>query len=76
MTQPNQLKAYRENIIFHELGHCILDQEHRSFGIMSPDAIAPGTFNRDRAAFLDELFGKFIADRKIKAEPRHHPAAD
>jgi len=44
----------RELLFFHELGHCVLGQRHRSRSIMAP-ALFSGYFKR-RSSYISELF--------------------
>ena len=44
----------RELLLFHELGHCVLNQEHRRGSIMA-DSLIKGYFSR-RDYYLEELF--------------------
>lgn len=54
----------REILVFHELGHCLLDQDHRDHrigtrhaSIMNPTQIWWIFYKEYREEYLDELFG-------------------
>jgi len=49
----------REVLIFHELGHCVLFQDHTETGIMQPELYGSDTYQLERTALLDELFKTF-----------------
>ena len=55
----------RENVVFHELGHCVLNREHSSgidvelgipASVMYPSPLPPGVYTRFRKYYVDELF--------------------
>jgi hypothetical protein len=53
----------KESLIFHELGHCVLDRDHRSgecagrpCSIMRPIVVLE-PYKKRRKEYLDELFG-------------------
>lgn len=56
---------HRENLVFHELGHCILGRKHDNDiglsgvpeSIMNYYLIAPHQYETNRAILLQELFG-------------------
>lgn len=59
LTEPE-----REELIFHELGHCVLGRVHNStmdgsgdpVSLMNPYPIGPVTYSSHRADYLVELF--------------------
>ena len=52
----NSIYQERELLIFHELGHCIMDQGHRPDSIMSEHQMGVDTFLRDYWKFIEEFF--------------------
>jgi hypothetical protein len=48
----------REEVAFHELGHCILNRDHCSIqtSMMQPELIPGNKYGASREAFLNELF--------------------
>lgn len=54
----------REQLMFHELGHCVLDRDHRDtetpykipLSLMNKLMIDPGTYRENRDYYIDELF--------------------
>ena len=53
----------QREVLFHELGHCVLDREHdtnmvhgRPESIMYPDALDPNIFQQFYSSYMDELF--------------------
>lgn len=53
----------REELIFHELGHCVLDREHcevkknnKSVSMMEPNMLGSGYYGPNRENLVDELF--------------------
>lgn len=63
----NSPKLYREFVVFHELGHCVLDRDHKEdmdhagqcLSIMRSGLgnCSDGYSNRTRTYYIDELFG-------------------
>lgn len=57
-------QAQRENLVYHELGHCLLNRLHtQALGddglpssIMYPDLLDPTDYQTRRTALVDELF--------------------
>ena len=52
----------RESLIFHELGHCLLDREHADnphISIMHKYKSERGVYKRSRDAFIYELFHEY-----------------
>jgi hypothetical protein len=49
-------KATREILVLHELSHCILNQDHRDFGIMQPYLLRAQQYKKYKEFFLWELF--------------------
>jgi hypothetical protein len=53
----------REELIFHELGHCLLDRDHcepkkdgKSLSIMEPDLLGSTYYKANRENLINELF--------------------
>lgn len=47
----------KENLIFHEMGHCVLKLEHTSCpNIMCPSMLDPAYYELNRTHLLDDLF--------------------
>jgi hypothetical protein len=55
VDRKNDLDAIRENVLFHELGHCILHEDHQEWGIMRNSPYGPTQYISERSMFLDEL---------------------
>lgn len=59
----------REMLMFHELGHCVLDLDHNRstmlngtpLSIMYPNLFSPYTYNKYRPQYLDYLAKEFMA---------------
>jgi hypothetical protein len=62
-----QSEAYRESLIFHELGHCRLGRDHDNAvvevssnqyktSMMNEYIVTPAHYNAHKSAYLDELF--------------------
>lgn len=47
----------REEIIFHELGHCFLGREHTETGIMRERPLEASFYLKNRSALIAELVG-------------------
>ncbi len=47
---------YRELLVFHEMGHCILNLGHEDNGIMHPDGPGSNDYLIDRERFHQKLF--------------------
>ncbi len=58
LTAFNTLSGvYRELIVFHELGHCLLKRQHSNGdSIMFPIVANPTHYNDRRDAYIHELF--------------------
>ncbi len=46
----------KEQLIFHEMGHCVLGQDHRENSVMEPSVLDPGYYRAHRTELLDEFF--------------------
>ncbi len=58
-------ESAREELIFHELGHCVLNKEHNEYmmgdcpaSIMYPE-LTPGCYDKHKEYYIKELFDKF-----------------
>lgn len=48
-----------EIVVFHELGHCLLDKDHtETKGIMNKYGISENRYLSEREYYLDEFFGR------------------
>jgi len=54
MIHPN----HQEYLLYHEMGHCILDREHGSSRIMSKGAMDHNTFKEYKDEHVRELMGE------------------
>lgn len=50
---------YREAVVFHELGHCLLNKKHEETGLMAI-SIDLRDYFYNREEVLNEFFGKTI----------------
>ncbi len=46
----------REALVYHELGHCTLGQDHRPNSIMQPYGLSGYTYRNDEEDYLAEIF--------------------
>lgn len=72
----------KENLIFHELGHCVLNMDHdeemirdsflggRPKSIMYPEILPPFTYLINREEYLDRFFNRPIT---VRATPVYRP---
>jgi hypothetical protein len=54
--------AARELLMFHELGHCLLDLDHttgRPQSVMAPTLMDPAIYWSNRTHLIDEMFYRF-----------------
>ena len=64
LVAPGADPTLLEHVFYHELGHCLLNREHRGdtmpngqpLSIMYPAAFADIWYLNNRAAYMDELF--------------------
>lgn len=50
-------EVLREILVFHELGHCILNQGHRNNSIMQSTLLDPVAYKNNREYYIKELIG-------------------
>lgn len=50
------IDSERATLVFHELGHCVLHQQHRPDSIMNPHVLAGGEFSSHEERYVEELF--------------------
>lgn len=55
---PTELESVRENILYHEIGHCLYGFDHTSEGIMRAISYEPAEYEDNRAPFLDQFFDR------------------
>jgi hypothetical protein len=53
---PDLTDEYRELLMFHELGHCVLDLHHVQDRVDIMNPAVPGTYRGNRDSLLAELF--------------------
>ena len=58
MWTEEHLDSFREYIIFHELGHCVLNKGHSSSGIMKdgPDLDDINAYHENKESLYEDLF--------------------
>ncbi len=52
----NLTELERENLLFHELGHCVLGLSHSKTGIMSKTLLESALYKKERGRYLREFF--------------------
>jgi len=55
-TWNNLRDSIREQLIFHELGHCLLLKDHSPGGIMNPSLLDAKDYETNRDKLIDQLF--------------------
>jgi len=56
-----------EEIMFHELGHCLLNQEHSENGIMREHNLGKNHYRLNRSSLIKKLFATNKASTSIKS---------
>lgn len=51
-------ESEKMTLIFHELGHCVLHEDHRTHSIMAPSILPGSEYLEHRAEYNAELFGE------------------
>lgn len=65
-TWAKQTQLQREKVLYHELGHCVLDRDHNEtrddynqpISIMAQGEIDSGHYIEAHQNYMDELFGR------------------
>lgn len=54
----------REQLMFHELGHCVLGRQHTTYGIMHTPLLKDEYYKANRDKLIEELFMGGVYENK------------